>query len=287
MIIFWIKEAFKLIGRAKTSFFLSLISTSIAIVLIVSSVFAISLSLKFQKSIKEQVSLNIFLKENSSKQDIEKLKEKLKSDSHISKVNFINKNEAAKIFIRETGEDFRKILDYNPLPESFTISLKDNFVQQDSINKLIKYYSSFDIVEEIGFNQSFVYKLISYLDEFKKYILLITSVLFFISLYIVYSTIKLVISSKYNELETMKLVGAKLSTIKMPIILNGVLIGFLSGVLALSFISGGIYVLGSVFYLKRFILLDGSLYLIITLSIGPLIGFIVSYLSLRKITLKI
>ena len=116
MITFWIKEAFKSIGRAKSSFILSLISTSISVLLIVSSIILIRLSNRFQTNLKEKLNINIFLKDSVSKNSINNIGKILNGKEYINSVKFIDKNDAAESFIKDTGEDFRKILDYNPFP---------------------------------------------------------------------------------------------------------------------------------------------------------------------------
>lgn len=124
MIYFWLREAFKLISRAKSSFFLSLISTSISVFLIAASLITIQLSNQLQRKITTNVNINVFLKDTLKASDIAKLKYNLANKNYINKILYIDKNQAAQNFIKETGEDFRNILDYNPLPASFLITLK-------------------------------------------------------------------------------------------------------------------------------------------------------------------
>jgi cell division transport system permease protein len=90
-----------------------------------------------------------------------------------------------------------------------------------------------------------------------------------------------------RELETMKLVGAKLSTIKMPIILNGMLTGLIASLIALSlyyiiYIQAGQYKL-----ISSFISSYKMYYLASLIIIGPALSFIVTVYALRKVSLKI
>ncbi|MHB1688796.1 MAG: cell division protein FtsX [Ignavibacteriaceae bacterium] len=287
MIYFWIKESFKLIGRAKTSFFLSLISTSISVLLISASLLLIKLSNQLQNDLKKNVNINVFIKDSLSGSSIAQMNSDLSKRKYINTIQYINKEQAAQNFIKETGEDFRKLLDYNPLPASFTITLKENYVDKDSLKKIIRLISKIQGVDEVVFQQEFIYKLLNYLSRIRKYIFAITFVLLFISIYIVYSTVKLIVNAKYEELETMKLVGAKLSTIKMPIILNCILIGIFAGIIALAVFKVVQFYFWNFIPFNQTIHLNENLYLIVLLSIGPLLGLIVSIFSLRKISLKI
>jgi cell division transport system permease protein len=287
MVFFWLKEAIKLIGRAKSSFSLSLISISISVFLIIASLMSIQISNEFQQNLKRNVNINIFLKDSITVRDTELLQLQLESKNYISSINYISKDEAARNFIKETGEDFRKLLDYNPLPSSFQVTLNDNYVEKDSLKKIIASLSELTGVDDVVFQQEFVYGILSQIDKVKKYIFVVTAILLFIAVYIVYSTIKLIIKSKYDELETMKLVGAKLSTIKMPIVLNGIIAGILAGIISLAVFYSLFYYFGNLIELKRFYNFNGGLYIVVALLIGPVIVSLVSLISLRKITLKI
>jgi cell division transport system permease protein len=213
--------------------------------------------------------------------------QELGKQKFLSSFEYITKEKAADIFIKETGEDFRRILDYNPLPASFNIKLKDEYSNKDSIKKIIKQLSEFSWSGEVVFRQDFYHKILSYIDQAKIYIFALTGLILIVSLYLVYSTVRLILNSKYSELETMKFVGAKLSTIKMPIILNSAIIGLLAGFIAL-----GIVVVAYNYIKNYFTSIDEIIqnrveFIILLLLIGPIIGILVTILSLRKISLKI
>ena len=287
MILFWIKEAFKLIARSKFSFLLALTSITLSVILITVSVFIIRFSNHFEDQLKSNIIISVFIKDNSTNDDIEQIKSELSQLKYLSSSEFIDKDKAAEIFIKETGEDFRKILDYNPLPASFNLKLKNEYANRQSIKTIIKTLSDYKWSDEVIFRQDFYQKILMYIDQAKIYVFGLTGLIFLVSLYLVYSTVRLILNSKYSELETMKFVGAKLSTIKMPIILNSAITGFLATTIALAIV----WLL--YFYVKGFLLsIDNVIpnkieFIVILLSLGPIIGILVTIISLRKISLKI
>ncbi|RPI62912.1 MAG: FtsX-like permease family protein [Ignavibacteriales bacterium] len=287
MILFWIKEAFKLIARSKFSFLLALTSITLSVILITVSVFIIRFSNHFEDQLKSNIIISVFIKDNSTNDEIEQIKSELSQLKYLSSSEFIDKDKAAEIFIKETGEDFRKILDYNPLPASFNLKLKNEYANRQSIKTIIKTLSDYKWSDEVIFRQDFYQKILMYIDQAKIYVFGLTGLIFLVSLYLVYSTVRLILNSKYSELETMKFVGAKLSTIKMPIILNSAITGFLAGSIALAIV----WLL--YFYVKGFLLsIDNVIpnkieFILILLSLGPIIGILVTIISLRKISLKI
>jgi cell division transport system permease protein len=287
MILFWIKEAFKLIARSKFSFLLALVSITLSVILITMSVFIIRSSNYFEKQLKRSIVISVFINENITPDELEESKNQLQHQNFLASYEYVSKEQAAEIFIKETGEDFRKILDYNPLPASFNIKLKDEYTGRDSIKNIITKLSSFDWSSEVVFRQDFYHKILSYIDQAKIYIFSLTGIILIVSLYLVYSTVRLILNSKYSELETMKFVGAKLSTIKMPIILNSAITGLFAGFIALGIIMAAYYYLRKYFPSIDEIIVNKPEFIVMLLALGPIIGIIVTIISLRKISLKI
>ena len=109
MILFWFKEAFKLIGRSKFSFLLSLVSITLSVILITTSFFIIRFSNHFESQLKSNIVISVFIKESTSKAEIENIKTELSELNYLKTSEYIDKEKAADIFIKETGDDFRKI----------------------------------------------------------------------------------------------------------------------------------------------------------------------------------
>lgn len=287
MLLFWFKEAIMLIGRSKFSFLLALISITLSVILITTSFFIIRFSNHFESQLKSNIVISVFINENISNAEIENIKTGLLQLNYLKTSEYIDKEKAADIFIKETGDDFRKILDYNPLPASFNLKLKSEYAEKDSIKNIIKNLSTLYWSDEVIFRQDFYQKILSYIDQAKIYIFALTGLIFLVSLYLVYSTVRLILNSKYSELETMKFVGAKLSTIKMPIILNSAITGFLAGSISLGILwAAYFYVRGYIISIDQ-VIVNKYEFIVILLLLGPVIGILVTMLSLRKISLKI
>ena len=107
MILFWLKEAFKLIARSKFSFLLALTSITLSVILITISVFIIRVSNHFEDQLKSNIVISVFIKDTITNNEIENIKTELSQLRYLSSFEFITKDKAAEIFIKETGEDFR------------------------------------------------------------------------------------------------------------------------------------------------------------------------------------
>ncbi len=287
MILFFFSEAIKSIFRSKASFILTVFSLSISVMLILSSIIALQTSDYLEKRIKEIVKINLFLKEYVQEKELSEIEKDLKSKSFISQVNYTSKDDAAELFLQETGEDFRDILDYNPLPASFVVTIKEEFSNPDSLDNIITDLNKYSWTDEVIFKNEFVYRILNFLNSIKIYLFIITGCVILIALYLVYTTVRLIMNSKAKEFETMKLVGAKLSTIKIPVLLNGFFAGILSSIICIAIFYFMMGYLGSFKSILNLLETNRIIHLVILIFTGPLLGSLVTFLTLRKISLKI
>ena len=287
MILFYFSEAFRSIITAKTSFLLTIISLTISVILILFCFITLHISDYYSSSLKSSIKINVFINNAANITDQERILNELKNKIYSDKVDFISKEAAAEQFINETGEDFSKILDYNPLPASFVVRISEKYANTDSLNFIIKDLSNLVMVDEVVFKEGFIYSLLNYIDRAKIYLFIITALFCLVAVYLVFATVRLIINSRMIEFETMKLVGAKLATIKIPVVLNGLIAGLISGLLAfLAFI----FFQEQVKSLESLVrILNGNLiqYLIVIFLTGPVLVLFVSLFTLRKVSLKI
>jgi len=287
MIIFYFKEAINSIFHAKASFILTLITLCIAVILIAASVGAIQLSEIFENKLKNNVKITLFLQDSVKQNSVTFYKDELQSLKFTNSVTYISKESAADNFIKETGEDFREILDYNPLPASFIIQLKAEFVSKDSVENIVADFQKYTWVNEVVAGNNFIYRVLKYVDESKHYLFIVTIIILLISIYLVYSTTRLITENRMKELETMKLVGAKLSTIKMPIVINNLAAGIIAGIISVLIFEMFNSEISSYQFLVNFVKDNKVFYYLLLLIIGPTLSLLVTLFALRKLSLKI
>ncbi len=286
MILFLLSEAFNSLRRTKFSSFITIITTSIAIFFVTVSVFMILLSQKLDTKIKSQIKVNVFLEDSLNSNQIADLRKTIYTDSLVKAIKLISKEEAKQIFVRRTGRDFSTILEANPLPRSFVVSLRPEKLTGKKIDEFSKRISKLKGVSDVIYDYTLTVRMLHYLNSIKSFIYIAAIVLVLISLYLVYSTNRLAIQSRMDLFNTMKLVGAKLSTIKLPLMFNGLFIGIVSGLIAT-----GIFVAFTRFLQEvnqRIKVVENEmLFGIFILGTGVILGLLGSYFATRKITLKI
>ncbi|MFA6980264.1 MAG: permease-like cell division protein FtsX [Ignavibacteriaceae bacterium] len=282
MMLFLIKEAIRSSRRAKLSFLFSLSSTTVGLVLIAVSILSVKISKSIEAYLQNQFEVQVYLKEGLSEVQNDEVRNNLTGMKEVKSIEFISKEKAAEKFVKETGEDFRAILEYNPLPASFIVKTIGN--RTINYSSLLKKIKTLEGVDEAIFPNAIYQKMLFYLKTFQKYVAGLGIFLSIVAFYVIFSTTRLIIESRKEEIETMKLVGGSLLTIKFPLLLNGMLIGLISALLAIGFLFVSEVLIRTYFYRGLPGFLNST---IILLFLGPALGLLSSLFASWKISLKL
>ena len=284
MLRFYISESFKSIMRAKLASFISVITLSISISFITVTLALIFLSSKIETSWKNEIKINVFIADSVSSKRISEIKTSIEKIDEVQKIKFFSKKDAYKKFVEITGDDFKKILETNPLPRSFLISFNSK-ITRNKIQNIIPELKNIKGVEDVIYDYNLTFTILEYVSSMKIVIFILTITFILISFYLLFSTSRLIIAEKMQQFNTMKLVGAKLSTIKVPLFLTGIILGVISAILCMVTFDT-IYYLSKTFYpqirFDNYIYFLNFVFLFLGLILGPIgIGFYTKQLSLK------
>ncbi|MBF8249253.1 MAG: ABC transporter permease [Bacteroidetes bacterium] len=278
-----LKEGFSGFKRAKLSMLAAIFTICISLLLLgFFSVLLINAN-QVVESLREKVEMEAFLSDQLTKEEQAKLKNKVAEIQGVRDVRLISKEEAAEIFKQEFGEDISKVLDFNPLPASLKIFLKDGYKTAKGAESVYNALKTVKGVEDIIYRKT----LLEMLDQRAMTLLWFSlGVGVFItisSIFLVANTIRLAIYAKRKIIQTMKLIGATRSFIRTPFLLEGLIQGFLGGVIA----AGIVFLVFN--YLERwvsvqlsdFVRVQPSYYAVIV-GIGCMLGLLGSMISIRR-----
>ena len=106
---------------------------SITMALFVVGLFGLLLiySNQLERQVRQNIRMQVYLKSNISETQRLEIKNKLLALAYVSKeengLTFVPREEAAKKFIAETGEDFTSFLGENPLRDAYLIGIDPAF----------------------------------------------------------------------------------------------------------------------------------------------------------------
>ena len=175
----------------------------------------------------------VFLKDDLSEEQIAQIGTKIKNTANISSCEFISKEEAFKRQLATMGEEeaafFEGMEDMNVLPDAYQISVKD----LSEYNTTISAVKAIDGVEEINGQSGLAETLSSVRRAVTIVGTALIAMMFLISLFIISNTIKITMYSRRLQISIMKAVGATDWFVRVPFVIEGMILGILSGLLTL------------------------------------------------------
>ena len=195
----------------------------------------------------QYTTFEVFLNSDTTLDQAVTLKNEFLENSLISSVDLIGKEESAKIFYDEFGEDIIQILGYNPLPVSLKIKLLDKDFDFEKFNLLIDKYESNLFVDEIVYKGNYIDIIENRINSFIFIFLILVLLVIFISIQIISNTISLSMSNRSDFIEILRYNGASNLFIKTPFLIEAFLQSFVGSILAFLLVKYGFVIINSYF----------------------------------------
>ena len=280
----------------------SLSLASILCITITLVVVAVSLILSmnvenFSESIRKDVTVVMFLKKETTKEDEEKIKKELESVDNIEKSTIVFKSKVESANELKKGNDIfattvdKWTKDTNPLLDSYMFKVKDIEKIDDTVVTVKNLFFTKDKINNINYGEDIVHQLIVVFNVVEKICIIAVVSLILVTAFLIANTIKLAIYSRKREIEIMRLVGASNISIKIPFILEGLFIGLIGSIVPILIVIFGYTSLFDFFGGKLFGSALASLvspvpfiYNVsgILLVIGIVVGMVGSYQAVKK-----
>ena len=265
---------------------------SITLALFVIGLFGLLIlqSNKLKDSIRENITIQIYLDKFVTENDKIRINKLLTQKKYVAKegdqalVEYISKEDAAKIFIESTGEDFIEFLGDNPLRDAFTIKIDPAYQQLDSLKNIETELSKVDSVFEVVYVQNLVQSINKNVTKISLVLIGFTVILLFTVVVLINNTIRLALFSQRFLIRSMQLVGAKASFIITPFVKRAGLQGLLAGIIATALLFGLLTYANSVIEelnqlqsVKELLLLFGFV-----LLLGFILGIVSTFSAVKK-----
>ena len=194
---------------------------------------------------KKGIRIMVYLKPHTPEIKVTEIKRNIQEMKGVKDVQFISNTEALKRLKNQMKRQSSLLDDLkeNPLPDAFEIRLEESFQNQANIEKLAARLESLKLVDEVEYGQVWLGRFSNILNLFRLSGFAMGSLFLVATVLIVANTIRLVLYSRQEEVEIMRLVGATDGFIKAPFYIEGLIQGAL----------GGIVGLGALFFLFMFI----------------------------------
>jgi cell division transport system permease protein len=186
--------------------------------------------------VRSRVVVDVYVKDSATQLEQAELREAIEATANVKSVEFISKGEALERAQEKNPKAFQEgaeLLGSNPLPASFRVTPED----PDQLDEIVDRLNAggepqLAAIDEVRDREEDTDKILSATGLVKALTAGLAVLLVFASIALIANTIRLSVFARRREVEVMKLVGATNWFIRWPFVIEGVIVGFLGGVLA-------------------------------------------------------
>ena len=220
--------------KSKPSYVYAIIGISLVLFLLGTLGWLVINGRALSRVFKEDIQVEVILHDNTKPEMVEKMKTVLDNQPFVKKSEIITKEEAAKRFMEEGGENFSELLGFNPLYSSIILNLHSGYVNKDSLEKIKQFALQSNIVREVSYPNVVVDKMNSNFRKIGIILGAISLLLFVIVVILIDNTVRLAMFSSRFLIKTMQMVGATRKFITRPFDNKAIVNGLISGIIAVS-----------------------------------------------------
>ena len=237
-----LREAFSHFFRNWTTSFGAVITIFLSLFIIGLFIVGSALITSAIGTIEDTVTINVFISDDATDDEVQAFQEKLESWQNVQSVNFKSKEDALEEYrnMSSSADSTIAALDgENPLPRSYEVVMEDSSQVEDMANR-IKEDTDFqamadngDVDESVQYSQEMVGRLFQVTGYIRIACIVLVALLTFIAFIFINNTIRLSITARRREIAIMRLVGASNGFIRGPFVTEGVLQALLGALLSI------------------------------------------------------
>lgn len=238
--------------------------------------------------VQSQNVVMVYVADDATEDETTQIGTSLEGISNVESCEFVPKEVAFQEQIQSMGGDAALFegFDEIPLPDAYKVTVKDLSQFENTVSQ-IKQINKVDSVRE---NSDLASKLLSLRHAVSIVSVGLVVMLFLVALFIISNTIRITMFSRKLEISIMKAVGATNWFIRWPFMIEGMILGTISGIVSLGVLWGLYAVAEKVFAqtlsLIGFSLVPFSAYwwqiLLVFVAIGLFTGGFGSLVSMAK-----
>ncbi len=191
-------------------------------------------SLKLQ----QHVHIQVHLQRELSQVQIDGARLAVTADSAVAQASYLDPAAAAAQLEQELGESFVEFLGYVPLPPVIDVVVRPDHAQPAALAQAASRFEVVPGVAEVVWNEGLLQSIHDTLDAWFPALAAVCTVCLLVALALLNNTIRLTVFARRFLIRNMQLVGAKPGMIRRPFIVQGLVLGLGSGLLAFAAMMG-------------------------------------------------
>ena len=232
---FFLREALRGLRRSSAPALAALLTVLLTAVVLGVFIPIVQATTGTANDVRGRVVVDVYLQSGASPAERAEVQRTIEGTANVKSVEFVSKAEGLEELSRKLGdaEENLELLGANPLPDLFRVTPDD----PDDLSVIEDRLApggqpQLAAVDEVKNREDQTDKILSATGLVKALAAGLAALLVFASVALIANTIRLSIFARRREVEVMKLVGATNWFIRWPFVIEGVIVGFMGGLLA-------------------------------------------------------
>lgn len=238
------------------------------------------------EKIKDQCEVQVYITDGTDESRVSAIGDEILEVQNVKEISLFTKQDAFNYVVNDMFDGKEELAEgiEDAFRDSYKVKLLDIEETADTVTAL----SAITDVAEVQNKQDAVNIVIKISNIVKKLSVLVMVLLFIVAVVIMANTIRLTVFNRRKEINIMKYIGATDRFIRVPFIMEGILIGIIGAAIAFGFMSWG-YITLTRYITDTMRLFDliayseiAPVFALLFVITGSIIGMVGSLISMRK-----
>ena len=233
---FFLKEALRGLGRNSAPALAATLTIVLTAVVLGVFIPIVQATTGTANEVRSRVVVDVYIKDAATESERAELRKAIEGTANVKDVEYISKEAALRTAQEKNPEAFERgseLLGSNPLPASYRVTPEDPDRLDGIVGRLAPDGKpGLAAIDDVRNREEDTDKILSATGLVKILTAGLAVLLVFASVALIANTIRLSIFSRRREVEVMKLVGATNWFIRWPFVIEGIVVGFMGGLIA-------------------------------------------------------
>ena len=220
--------------RGKPSYFMSILGVTLVLFLLGIIGWLVINANKLGSYFKENVEVGAYLRGDVNAKDSTALMNYISTKPYVREIEFVTKEAAKKKYLGDGNENWDKVMDANPLPNSINFKVKQEYMNSDSLAAIQADLQQQTYISDVEYPKALVDNLNKNIQRISIILLAVAILLALVVIILIDNTIRLAMFSNRFLIKTMQMVGATRWFIAKPMNARAIINGAISGFIAIA-----------------------------------------------------
>jgi len=222
------------IKRGKPSYFMSILGVTLVLFLLGIIGWLVINANKLGSYFKENVEVGAYLRGDVNAKDSTALMDYISAKPYVREIEFVTKEAAKEKYLGDGNENWDKVMDANPLPNSINFKVKQEYMNSDSLAGIQADLQQQTYISDVEYPKALVDNLNKNIQRISIILLAVAILLALVVIILIDNTIRLAMFSNRFLIKTMQMVGATRWFIARPMNTRAIINGAISGFIAIT-----------------------------------------------------